>query len=139
VFDDSKDVFIEFYATWCGHCKRLKPTWDSLGDHYAPLKKTLTIAKFEATENDMPPSVPFQVQGFPTIKLKKAGTRDFVDYEGDRSYESLVEFLEEHAVNRLDLPDPPAHEEVVADDGHDHQAHAGHDHHHEEEEGHDEL
>ncbi|CAK5275629.1 unnamed protein product [Mycena citricolor] len=92
VFDDSKDVFIEFYASWCGHCKRLKPTWDSLADHYAPLKKTLTIVKFEATENDLPPSVPFSISGFPTIKFKKAGTRDFIDYEGDRSYESLSDF-----------------------------------------------
>ncbi|KAJ7129623.1 thioredoxin-like protein [Mycena epipterygia] len=113
VFDDSKDVFIEFYASWCGHCKRLKPTWDSLGDHYAPLKKTLTIVKMEAQENDLPPSVGFTISGFPTIKFKKAGTREFIDYEGDRSYESLVAFLEEHAVNSLEFPPVP---EVVAED-----------------------
>ncbi|KAJ7180144.1 thioredoxin-like protein [Mycena crocata] len=107
VFDDSKDVFIEFYASWCGHCKRLKPTWDSLGDHYAPLKKTLTIAKMEAQENDIPPSAPFSIAGFPTIKFKKAGTREFIEYEGDRSYESLVAFLEEHAVNSLQFPEVP--------------------------------
>jgi protein disulfide-isomerase A1 len=107
VFDDSKDVFIEFYASWCGHCKRLKPTWDSLGDHFAPLKKTLTIVKMEAQENDLPASVPFTISGFPTIKFKPAGTREFIDYEGDRSYESLVAFLEEHAVNSLELPEVP--------------------------------
>ncbi|KAJ7638856.1 thioredoxin-like protein [Roridomyces roridus] len=113
VFDDSKDVFIEFYASWCGHCKRLKPIWDSLGDHYAPLKDTLTIVKMEAQENDLPPTVPFTIAGFPTLKFKKAGTREFIDYEGDRSYESLVAFLEEHAVNSLEMPEEPA---VVADD-----------------------
>ncbi|KAK7061762.1 protein disulfide isomerase [Favolaschia claudopus] len=128
IFDDSKDVFVEFYASWCGHCKRLKPTWDALGDHYAPLQKTLTIAKMEAQENDLPPSAPFTIAGFPTIKFKKAGTREFIDYEGDRSYESLVAFLQEHAVNPLDLPDPPLEpvatgeteaQAPVDDEGHD--------------------
>ncbi|KAJ7068313.1 thioredoxin-like domain-containing protein, partial [Mycena amicta] len=101
VFDDSKDVFVEFYASWCGHCKRLKPTWDSLADHFAPLNHSLTIAKFEAQENDLPPSAPFQIAGFPTLKFKKAGTREFIEYEGDRSFESLLAFIEENAVNSL--------------------------------------
>lgn len=59
----------------------------------------------EAQENDLPPSVPFRVSGFPTIKLKPAGSRDFIDYEGDRSYESLISFVEEHAKNSLVLPE----------------------------------
>lgn len=106
VLDDSKDVFIEFYASWCGHCKRLAPTWLSLGEKYAPLKDTLVIAKMESPENDLPPKTPFRVSGFPTLKFKPAGTREFIDYEGDRSLESLVAFVEAHAKNPLDLPEP---------------------------------
>jgi len=103
VFDDKKDVFVEFYAPWCGHCKRLKPTWDSLGDRYAELKNDIIIAKMDATENDLPASVPFRVSGFPTLKFKPAGSRDFLDYDGDRSLESLVEFVESKAKNKLDV------------------------------------
>ncbi|KAF8974519.1 disulfide isomerase [Flammula alnicola] len=104
VYDDNKDVFVEFYASWCGHCKRLKPIWDSLGDKYAAIKDRVVIAKMEAQENDLPPSVPFRIAGFPTLKFKPAGSKSFIDYEGDRSFESLVSFLEEHAKNSLDLP-----------------------------------
>ena len=60
----------------------------------------------DATANDIPPSAGFQVSGFPTIKLKPAGTRDFIDYEGDRSLESLIEFVAKHAKNPLD-PETP--------------------------------
>jgi len=58
----------------------------------------------EAQDNDLPPSVPFRISGFPTLKFKPAGSRDFVDYEGDRELESLISFVEEHAKNSLDLP-----------------------------------
>ncbi|KJA30230.1 hypothetical protein HYPSUDRAFT_126028 [Hypholoma sublateritium FD-334 SS-4] len=104
VFDDSKDVFVEFYASWCGHCKRLAPIWENLGEKYAAVKDRLVIAKMEAQENDLPPSIPFRISGFPTLKFKPAGSKSFVDYEGDRSFESLVSFVEEHAKNSLDVP-----------------------------------
>jgi protein disulfide-isomerase A1 len=104
VFDDSKDVFVEFYASWCGHCKRLKPIWENLGEKYAAIKDRLVIAKMEAQDNDLPPTVPFRIAGFPTLKFKPAGSKDFIDYEGDRSFESLVSFVEEHAKNSLIVP-----------------------------------
>ncbi|KAF8621650.1 hypothetical protein AX15_007667 [Amanita polypyramis BW_CC] len=112
VLDDSKDVFIEFYATWCGHCKRLKPTWDSLAERFADRKDRIVIAKMEATENDFPPSVDFHVGGFPTIKFKPAGSRNFIDYNGDRSLESFVDFIEEHAKNSLESPVAPAEDQA---------------------------
>ncbi|CAG8482212.1 10330_t:CDS:2 [Paraglomus occultum] len=102
VYDTAKDVLVEFYAPWCGHCKKLAPTYDKVGEAYAPFKDKIVIAKMDATENDLPPRVPFKVSGFPTIKLFKAGEeKDIVDFQGNRSYESFIEFLDQHAVNKV--------------------------------------
>ncbi|KAJ8509212.1 hypothetical protein ONZ45_g8597 [Pleurotus djamor] len=104
VFDESKDVFLEIYSTWCGHCKVMKPAWDALGEKYAPLKDKVVIAKINLVDNDLPPSAPFKVTGFPTLKFKPAGTRDFIDYTERRSLYSFSAFVEKHAKNDLSLP-----------------------------------
>ncbi|CAG8553453.1 4442_t:CDS:2 [Paraglomus brasilianum] len=104
VYDTTKDVLVEFYAPWCGHCKKLAPTYDKVGEAYAPFKDKIVIAKMDATENDLPPRVPFKVGGFPTIKLFKAGEdKEIVDFLGNRSYEGFIEFLDQHAVNKVTI------------------------------------
>ncbi len=102
VFDDKKDVLVEFYAPWCGHCKKLAPTYDELGEKYKAHKDKITIAKMDATTNDVPPSAGFAVQSFPTIKFKPAGSKTFLDFQGDRSLESFVDFIGLNAKNNLD-------------------------------------
>merc|ERR1712176_701358 len=86
-----KDVLVEFYAPWCGHCKQLAPIWDKLGEKYAD-NENIVIAKMDSTANELEE---VKVQGFPTIKLFKKGTNEIVDYNGDRTVEGFSKFLEE--------------------------------------------
>ena len=95
VLDDTKDVLIEFYAPWCGHCKALAPKYDILAGLYVDQKHAdkITIAKVDATAND----VPDEIQGFPTIKLYKAGDKaNPITYSGSRSIEDLIKFIKEN-------------------------------------------
>ncbi|KAF1934983.1 protein disulfide-isomerase [Clathrospora elynae] len=114
VINNDKDVLVEYYAPWCGHCKALAPKYEELGQLYASdkLSKLVTIAKVDATAND----VPDEVQGFPTIKLFPAGKKDSpIDYSGSRTVEDLVKFIEENGSHKAEATYVEKAEEVVAD------------------------
>jgi len=70
----------------------------------------------DATLNDIPPQAPFKVQGFPTLKFKQAGSLDFIDYNGDRSLESLIEFVETNKKSESGAGDVEDEEEFEEED-----------------------
>jgi len=88
--DPKKDVFVEFYAPWCGHCKALAPVWDKLGEEFIATKD-IVIAKMDSTANELED---VKVHGFPTIKLFPKGSAAPVDYQGERTFEALKKFIE---------------------------------------------
>uniref|UniRef100_A0A4W3I1Z3 Protein disulfide-isomerase n=1 Tax=Callorhinchus milii TaxID=7868 RepID=A0A4W3I1Z3_CALMI len=97
VMDKKKDVLIEFYAPWCGHCKSLEPVYLDLAKKYKN-EKNLIIAKMDATANDIP-NDKYKAQGFPTIYFAPSNNKDNpIKYDkNDRDLESLSKFVEEHA------------------------------------------
>jgi len=102
-----KNVLVEFYAPWCGHCKQLVPIWDKLGEKFKD-SADIVIAKMDSTANEVEE---VKVQSFPTIKYfpKEGGV---VDYNGGRTLDDFVKFLESGGKEGAGSPEPEEGEEM---------------------------
>ena len=81
------DWIVEFYAPWCGHCKKLQPVWEELATQ---LKGVANVGKVDVTGNRALGDR-FDIKGFPTIKFFRNGQT--YDYRGARSVESFINFV----------------------------------------------
>uniref|UniRef100_A0A8D2ZKW6 Protein disulfide-isomerase n=1 Tax=Scophthalmus maximus TaxID=52904 RepID=A0A8D2ZKW6_SCOMX len=109
--DPTKNVFVEFYAPWCGHCKELTPIWEQLGEKYAD-HDDIIIAKMDATANEVES---LTIKGFPTLKYFPAGGKEVIEYTANRDLETFSKFLDEGGV----LPEEKSHEDDDKDDDED--------------------
>lgn len=97
IVNSKKDVFVKYYAPWCGHCKKLAPVFEELASLFEG--KDVIVAEIDHTQNDVEG---VEIQGYPTLVLFPADGSEPVYYEEDRSLESMAEFIKEHGSLKID-------------------------------------
>lgn len=92
--DTNKNVLVEFYAPWCGHCKQLAPTYEKVAKTFAT-ESNCVVANVDATKNAKL-AEKYGVQGYPTIKFFPAGDdKKGNDYTPGRTEQDFIDFLNE--------------------------------------------
>ena len=94
--DDDKSPSVGlFHAPWCGHCKKLKPTWDKLKSDVVLNSKDqpVKIVDVNCDENkDI--AKKHGIDGFPTIKYFSTGMgKSGKVYDGNRDLQSIKTFI----------------------------------------------
>lgn len=114
VLDESKDVLLEIYAPWCGHCQSLEPTYNKLAKHLRGVN-SLVIAKMDGTTNEHPRA---KSDGFPTLLFFPAGNKSFdpITVDTDRTVVAFYKFLKKHASIPFKLQKPASAPKSEASD-----------------------
>jgi thioredoxin domain-containing protein 5 len=86
--------FVKFYAPWCGHCKKLAPTWGNLAKELAADGSAAKIAAIDCTVHK-DACTKNEVRGYPTLIGFKDGQK--IAYNGGRDVNTLKAFVTEHA------------------------------------------
>ena len=91
---ETKDgvVLVDFWAEWCGPCRRIAPIVEELATDY---EGRATIGKMNVDENPNIPTSRFHVRGIPTLVVLKNG--ELVEtLVGLRPKEDIARAIEKH-------------------------------------------
>ena len=98
---NNKNIFVWYYADWCGHCQMMKDEWEKV------VKSNPNVNLAKVSDTYVKPED--NIMGFPTLKLFKSEKTPkksaklgkgkepkIIDYQGSRDADSLLKFIKEN-------------------------------------------
>ncbi|KVI11000.1 hypothetical protein Ccrd_010594 [Cynara cardunculus var. scolymus] len=112
-----RGALVEFYAPWCGHCKKLAPVFDILGTSVKKTKSVL-VGKVDCDENKEL-CTKYGISGYPSIKWFPEGSLEPKDYDGSRTAEAFAEYINNEAGTNVKIGAFPSYVVVLNSDNFD--------------------
>eukprot|EP00921_Rhytidocystis_pertsovi_P007345 GHVQ01012267.1.p1 GENE.GHVQ01012267.1~~GHVQ01012267.1.p1 ORF type:complete len:461 (+),score=58.35 GHVQ01012267.1:297-1679(+) len=104
ISEEHKDkfIFVEFFAPWCGHCRKMEPILKEVAKRLVNVKNVV-IAKFDSTRNELSN---FSIDGYPTfILFHGQATQDdgVAQYQGERTVERIIKWIHKYSAHAFDM------------------------------------
>ena len=75
---DRSIIVVEFFAPWCGHCKKLEPIYADAAKKLAREQPNVRFAKVDSTDdNAANTKAKYQVTGFPMTFVFRGGEKQY--------------------------------------------------------------
>lgn len=98
---DNEVALVLFYADWCPHCIKFKPTWSKMSNSLDESKtrggKRVRMMNFDCDkEPNKPLANKYGIDGYPTIKVitMENGKESVEDYDGERTEAAIKQFVD---------------------------------------------
>jgi thiol-disulfide isomerase/thioredoxin len=109
VVGKDKWVFVKFYTTWCGYCRKMSPEFDKLFDMITQSRSDILVRRLEGDSNE-DITYAYDIHSFPKLVLYKPGSVNiYAIYQGYRIADEMFKFLNAYAPQVVE----PVKEEVI--------------------------
>jgi protein disulfide-isomerase A1 len=94
IAEHESGILVEFYAPWCGHCKKLAPEYKKAATKLMDeTNGRARLGMVDVTE-EKELAERYDIKGFPSLKFFRNGdVDDYVDYDGGRVEREIVAYM----------------------------------------------